>query len=514
MSLAVVQGGHEALAYAYTQVVKWEFRTRVTVLGPTLALIIVAIGYLIIQLPILSSAPLRWDEIVYLGQHSMAIPAPYFSAPRAFGEAWVVAPVSLLTDDPTIIRLYLAITSSIAFAVAFLPWLRVRGFGRWIAPLAAALLCTLWVWDYYASQAYPNLWVAFGTVSTIGWAIVACQKASVAAAIASAASLAVVAIFRPGDSLPVVATVVVGVRALVHLGRIRWRVVVAGSLLVGLAVGWLPWIIDAYQRFGGLSARLKAAGDYQGGLFVSPNVFAQIRVADGPILCRPCDATSQNLPVTACVMWSLITAFVFLAIIVAIRRRQFTLVVLPVVTGFAFAATYVLSLNYGAPRFLLATWACLAIPVAYAATWLWSLLPGPRSWLIRVPLLALVVAMAFTQVRVLQNVIIEEQLKSDFASTIADVVRPQAPGPCAVDGYFSLPISYLLHCSILDSEESKLTPEARKEAARNMTLISVCPPGPYPCKELLARPYSRVRIPVVGDFGARDVVVLVSPPVH
>jgi hypothetical protein len=289
---------------------------------------------------------------------------------------------------------------------------------------------------------------------------------------------------------------------------------VAGSLLVGLVLGWLPWIIDAYQRFGGLSARIRDASDYQGGLFSSPNILVQLRVADGPILCRPCDFLSQDLSITACVLWFLIAAFTVLAIIVAVRMRQCALVLLPVVTGVTFAATYVLSLNYGAPRFLLATWACLSIPVAYSVRWLWCYLPTPRSWLFRAPLTALLVVVTFSQVRAFQNVIAEEQLKSGLVETIADAVQPHIQGPCAVDGYFSLPISLLLHCSILDSEEVKLTPQARAEAARNSTLITVCPLGPNPCVEPLTRPYSRLRIPVVGDFGSRDVVVLMSPPVN
>jgi hypothetical protein len=514
MRLAIVQARHATPACVYSEEVKSRWLLGTSTLGPTLALLGVAVVYFLIQLPMLASVPLRWDEVVYLGQHSVAIPAPFFSAPRAFGEAWLVAPVSLLTDDPTIIRLYLAIVSSIAFAVAFLPWLGVRGLSRWIAPLAATLLCTMWVWDYYGSQTYPNLWVAFGTISTIGWAYIACQRSSVVVTFAGATSLAVVAIFRPSDSLPVVVCVVVGVLAFAPLGRLRWHIIVAGSLVVGLVVGWLPWIIDAYQRFGGLSARIREASEYQGGLFFSPNILVQLRVADGPILCRPCDFSSQDLPITACVLWSLIVAFIVLAIIVAVRRRQSTLVLLPIVTGVTFAVTYVLSLNYGAPRFLLAMWACLSIPIAYAVGWLWSYLPSPRAWMIRAPLTALLVVVTFSQVRTFQNVIVEERLKLGVAETIADAVKPRIQEPCAVDGYFSLPISYLLHCSIFDSNEVQSTPQARAEATRNSTIIKVCPPGPNPCLEPLTRPYSRLRIHVVGNFGSRDVVVLVSPPVN
>ena len=94
---------------------------------------LVAVGgaWSVAQLVAVGRVDLGWDETVYTSQVSAVVPAAYFSAPRARGISWLVAPVAAVSDDPTAIRGYLAVACpGSGWCVAYWPWLRLHA-RRW-----------------------------------------------------------------------------------------------------------------------------------------------------------------------------------------------------------------------------------------------------------------------------------------------------------------------------------------------------------------------------------------------
>jgi hypothetical protein len=57
----------------------------------------------------------------------------------------------------------------------------------------------------------------------------------------------------------------------------------------GMAGLDLPGVIEAYAHYGGLSARLRRAGEIQGGPGWHMAVDDQVRALSGRTLCRPCN---------------------------------------------------------------------------------------------------------------------------------------------------------------------------------------------------------------------------------
>ncbi|CAB4901368.1 unannotated protein [freshwater metagenome] len=475
--------------------------------APTLGLVAIGLVYLIVQIPVIRAVPLRWDEVLYLGQTSSAMPAPYFSAPRAFGEAWLVSPVSVWTSSPTIIRAYVAFTSSIGFVVAFLPWIRVRGLGRWNAPLAASILLLSWIWVISGSLIFPNLWVAFGAVSAIGWAVLAVQNKSKLAIAATACSLAVVALFRPVDSLVVFVGVTLCLLIMIHLGSWKWRGLAFASLVFGLIVGWVPWVIDAFQRFGGPQSRLLEASEFQGGRGKSLDFLAQWRALDGPMLCKPCLAIKAGFPIAGTTLLVLALSLVVLAVIVSIRGRVLPVLASPVVVGIAFLAFYGLTMQYGAPRFLLPMWGCFAIAVAYSVTWLWGVVSGRALLLIRIPVACVAIAVLIMQVGVLAHTVATERSRGAFAPILANQARSIITEPCGVAGYYALPIAFGLHCHLLASKGDRIADGDWGQIAADLTIVIVCFPGQKKCAFPLNLPHKSKRFQYTGGVNSDFVVV-------
>jgi hypothetical protein len=153
---------------------------------------------------------------------------------------------------------------------------------------------------------------------------------------------------------------------------VRWSV-----LATGLVIGWLPWLIEAYARFGGPWARLHAASTVMGGGLHLQNFRSHIgHTAGGPFGGIPDD----DLPVLGQAWWLVMGVAVIVLIGGAvvggkgrllpadrIRRRGGAVAAM---VGLATASQYLFLTAVSEARFLLPSYAALTVAmVAAAPSW-------------------------------------------------------------------------------------------------------------------------------------------------
>jgi hypothetical protein len=306
---------------------------------------------------------LGWDEIVYVSQVERGTPTAYFSAPRARGITWLVAPVAAVVHSattPVAVRLYLAVLSGLALFLALRVWRRLLP-----APVlgcAGVLFAGCWITLFYGPRVMPNMWCALGALAATGWFLRASGVGDPPGrreAPLAGVAVAFVALMRPGDglflALPLTAA------ALLVPGWRRRRTVPA-LLVAGLVVGVLPWVAEAYLSYGGLLPRLRRAGEIQGGMGLHMAVDDQIRSLSGSSLCRPCDVPWRH-PWTA-LWWFALWPLTAAGALAARRAGRTAASATAVVVALSLAVTYLFTIDYAAPRFLLPTYALLALQVS------------------------------------------------------------------------------------------------------------------------------------------------------
>ncbi|MGN9783044.1 hypothetical protein ACTMTF_16550 [Nonomuraea sp. ZG12] len=446
--------------------------------GPVLLLALVSVLYGVAQLVIVSPwMGIGWDETVYASQYAGHAPPAVFSAPRARGVPLLVAPVVAVTDSVFALRLYLTLLSSLALFGAYYVWLRVRADRS--VPLAALLFGACWLSLFYGNEAMPNLYVALGAVAATGF--LALLGRSRAALFGLGASLAVVSLLRPSDSLFL--AVPLGVAALLTFDRRRLLGLVA--MAAGLAVGWGQWLVEALTRFGGVAERLRAAEEANlTGLTVS--VLEHAQALDGPSLCRFGVRCGEVSPI-ALVWWLAIPATAVLGVWVAWRAHRPGPVVLAAVTGLAVALPYLFYVGYAAPRFLMPAYALLALPVAVAATGLgrdglgrdgrWR---GAVAGVMAAGVLAHLALQGAYAYKMAGNTLETRQAIGRATEELRRLgVRP----PCLVYGQSGVQIGYLLGCEsqgVIQGFASRTPTRVRELAEGGHRLVMVYTDLPLP----------------------------------
>ncbi|MBB5133500.1 hypothetical protein HNP84_003226 [Thermocatellispora tengchongensis] len=421
--------------------------TRSRVAAPAALLALAAVAYGAGQLLLVPpSLGIGWDEAVYAGQYAAHAPPPLFSAPRARGVPLLVAPVVMLTDSVPVLRLYLAVMSSLALYAAFAVWLRVRHDRS--VPLAALLFGGCWLSLFYGPQAMPNLYVALAGVASAGFLVLGGR--SRLAPLGLAGSMAVMSLMRPSDAL--VAAAVLAVAALAVPG---WRRIGSlAGLAAGLAVGWGQWSAEAVAAFGGIGARLREAGEHNSAGW-TVTVAEHARALDGPTLCR-FGADCGPISPVALLWWLAIPAMAGVGLWAARRDGHLGPMLLAAVCGVAMALPYLFYVGYAAPRFLLPAYALLALPVAGAVTALTvTAQPGWPATTAAPPAvrgLAVVVAAGVLAHLALHgavahrmaaiNVKVREEVRLAAEGLRARGVRP----PCMIYGESAVQIGYLIGC--------------------------------------------------------------------
>lgn len=394
-----------------------------------LTLAAVAVCYSTIQLLVTVRVGLGWDESIYVSQVTPGIPPAWFSAPRARGVPLLVAPVTMFTSSVIVIRVYLSLLSGLGLFLAYLPWVRLRPGAA--VPAAAALFAGLWTALFYGGEAMPNIWVAFCAVGGAGLFCMAKRKGAL---VGVALAFALASLVRPTDAswlaLPLVA-----------YGLVTRRFRAAVAVVAGLAVGWGEWLVEAALNYHGPFARLAAAGaKNEAGLHFS--LGEHLRALDGPVLCRfghPCG----DFPL-AHVAWfaaiPVLTVVGLWAIRKPARRRP---LLIATASGTALALSYIFTIGYAAPRFLLPVYALLSLPVAC----------GLAS-VARVRIGRVLVAVAMIAFFALQGGTLLQRAEIEGAAREPDRLAAEAlrglgiTTPCFLYGHAAIQVGYLTGCGM------------------------------------------------------------------
>jgi hypothetical protein len=332
-------------------------------------LLVVGLGYLIVQLFAFSlDRPPGWDEAIYLSQVAPGAEALPFVPSRARGITFLAIPVLQMGGSLEALRLFLAVASTAALVGAFRMWARVIGVG---AVAAAVLFALAWPALFYGSELMPNLWAAFACVSAT--AVLAHRFATEESRydeFLGGGLVAVTALFRPLDAVVLTAALVL-LPIVLRRGTISWTV----HLLLGLAAGWAPWLVEMVGRFGSPAAAFEAAArlGHTGRWALLENVRQYLALSDGPSIGPVQD---PQIPASGALWLVGMAALIVIGFRAATIRGVLPSMVVPTGAGAALAAEYVVFTDAQAPRFLLPALALLTIP---AGLGLWSIVVGGRE---------------------------------------------------------------------------------------------------------------------------------------
>ncbi len=464
-----------------------------------IALVLVGVLYLVLQ-NVLMSRPLglSTDEADYLAKVNPSVPELYWTQVRAWGTPLLAAPVAVFSPSTEAVRLYFSALSSIAVVAAFWPWRRLLHPA--VAPLAALLFATTWFATLFGLLVMPNLYVGLGAVATTGLFLRAVQTSSRWRTGLAGLAAAFVAVVRPTDS--VLLLVPIFACALL-IPRLR-RVDVLAALAIGDLLGWLPWVVEAYQRFGGPLARLTAGneGGLHGGIaFNLVNLLTYPRMLDGSpnYCCYGGPATKAgHLPLLLTVWFVAIPVLAVFGVVVSRRRGQLPEMLLVALPAAMFSIFYILLLEFANVRFLLPILALLSLPVAIGVVFLFKASHARRvvpGVLVSAAVLGHLALMLTTAAHVFPD-------KANQRATSvkqAALLRPLVPThPCVVLVPAEPPVlSYYLGCSpgIL---RPTAQPPARVTSALRKGAIVVALTNRPPAPGSYLSAWRRVPLPQLG----------------
>ena len=274
----------------------------------------------------------------------------------------LAAPVAIFAPGLTVVRLWFSTLSSVGLVAAYWPWLRVLHPG--VAPVAALLFSTTWFTLYFGPGVMPNLYLGLAAVAAVGMFLRAVDSPRWWRSTLCGAAAALAALVRPTDSVLALAPLLVCGLAVPRLRRARELAAVAA----GLIIGWVPWLVEAYVRFGGPLTRLRNAETAgPGGLSLDlKNLLVYPRLLDGrpTYCCTGPPSEAGPIPWMFTAWLTAIPVLALLGVLVAARRGQLpemVLVGLPAVLSTGF---YLLLPSFTSLRFLLPAFALIFLPVA------------------------------------------------------------------------------------------------------------------------------------------------------
>jgi hypothetical protein len=328
-------------------------------------LLLVVIGYVVAQrLLFHMHRYLAYDEAVYLSQVYPGVTPDGFAPLRARGVPWLISPVSLFGPPVFAIRYYLLFVSGVLAFAAFHAWVPVL---RMRAVAAAVLFCTGWPALHFGTEINPNLPVAFGGIAAAGYlaqhlsgGVDEPQRRR--ALVKAAAAVAFVAVIRPSDAVWLaVGLLAVAVTRNLRVLLTRWAVLVAG-----LAVGWVPWVVEAYISYGGFLTRLRESSAASRSGFHPVTALHQLAETDGPLV-----GTQTSAPLLGYLWWGLLAIGIVFAIGRAIIYRDRTAAV-AASAGVALAVPYLLFTTFVDARYMLPAYGLLTVCLCAA-------LPSPPA---------------------------------------------------------------------------------------------------------------------------------------
>ena len=446
-----------------------------------IALLLVGLMFLLVQLVIVRHPlGLSQDESNYLAKVDPRVPELYWSQPRAWGMPVLAAPVAVFSPSLTIYRLYFGFLSSAGLVAAFWPWVRV--LRPTVAPAAALFFSTIWFTATFGSLVMPNLYVGLGAVAVTGLFLRAVDDPVWWRLALTAAAAGFVALVRPTDSVLVIAPLFAIALVVARLRRLR----VLAAVAIGELMGWLPWVIEGYLRFGGPVERLRAAetsGTHELNLRFS-NLLIFPRLLDGtPTYCCSGGTPAAAGPVPLALTTWLVAVLLIAALGVAwsVSKRRLPEMMLVCLPAGLLAAFYLLLPGFTTLRFLLPAFALLSLPVAFALVQALTRWRQTAAVLIVAALVGHVASMLFLAERQMDASWRRRTAQIQAAAALQPLVHQR---PCLVIANPPSPLAFYLGCAAQVSGNSKRQPrrvtQARAEGVFVLALLSAPPPpGSY-----------------------------------
>jgi hypothetical protein len=146
-------------------------------------------------------------------------------------------------------------------------------------------------------------------------------------------------------------------------GRLRLRA--AAPLAAGVALGWLPWLVEMSVRFGGPAEAVRRAQDaaHVGTTSVGSRIVQHLALSNGPVL-GPLE--DPHVAIGGVVWWVALLGLTALGLAWSRRTPAFRPLLAATIAGLGLAAEYLVLIEGTAPRFLLPTYALLSLPAASA----------------------------------------------------------------------------------------------------------------------------------------------------
>jgi hypothetical protein len=353
-------------------------------------------------------------------------------------------PVVHFTTNVTVIRIYLSLLGSVGLYLGLRPWLRL-GYSRAVAG-AALLLSGLWATTFFGALVQPNMMVAVVALGVVGYSVLALRAPRKRRyLIAAGGWLALMALLRPSDATWLAVPLVL-VLLLIREQPLRRRMLVGSVLLVGLGLGWSEWVIEAFVSYGGFFHRLHEANALNTpGIHFS--LLTEARDINGPVLCRPC--TGVPLTVSHFAWWFAVPPLTAIGLLSTRRTPRFVPLVLATVAGTAILLEYCLTISYAAPRFLLPTYALLALPCAAGLAAIFRWRPDTTLALaVIAAVFGLLGAQFAGEAQVAhRDVVHAADNRNRFLDAAAALRAVGVGAPCVINGHFGPPVAFALGCS-------------------------------------------------------------------
>ena len=320
------------------------------------ALAAVSVAYVLAQLAIFTLArALSWDEVVYLAQTAPGEPGMDWGPQRARGIVWLMAPVAVFHPPTEVIRLYLVVVSGLGLFAGFWPWLRVMGP---TAAAAAFVFSFSWIGLYFGMEVFPNLPAALAIVATAGFMTDFALTGRRRALVGMAIGIALVAVFRPPDSVWLAAALFIAASA------VAWRRIVPMGLALaagGLA-GWAPWLLEMSWRYGSPLQAIAAAKAESASGLPRNDLHQYLNLVEGPVRLLVTDPTLTYRALAALlIVGALITA--------GLAHRRLRIPAFIATAGMAGGLVPYIVLHTGVNlRYLLPAWGLASIAVAIGAS--------------------------------------------------------------------------------------------------------------------------------------------------
>ncbi|HTX84686.1 MAG TPA: hypothetical protein VME44_21055 [Streptosporangiaceae bacterium] len=446
-------------------------------------LVLVSVLFLAAELtPTLLRMPLGADEITYIARTSAR--ASLVSLPPVHGQGagLLAAPVTLLTTSLTVLRIWMSILSAAGLFLATLCWRGLRPL--WVLALAELILASLAITQNSGVQVYPDWWGALGVLALTGLflhAVNGTMRDRAVLPLIAVASL-LIALMRPQNVVFLMGPVI-----LAALLVRRWRKLkVLAAMGIGVALGAVEWVVGAYLWFGGLSERIQLAGQEPPPLHLYFALGTQLRSLNGPWYCTPPDCTTWEVPIET-PWWIAFLAIAALGLWAGWRSTRKASAVLAAATAAWVFILYAFLVPFGAPRYLLPTFALMAILAADGIVWAiteshWRDLAITASCLF---LLGGIVS----QRVILQHQVADQVVGRQFQTQAAELKKMGVHAPCAL---INTSIAWYLGCS------APWTTTGSDAQVMNSFLEHRTPPG-LKHWEILAVPYTPAMIKIFGQ---------------